>query len=263
MNWYKIAKNKFSTYSNELGNLKSILEHGYSPYDYSYFVKKFLDENPEEKRPTIEYDEYEPYIYGEDWIENVADEYALDRFEQYTDWVHTDDPASDEPYKYIELNEVMKPTWQIHFTDDPWLITHDGFTKGHPQVEGVHLTTHFKNRGAGPGFNFGYNADYRVPNKSYYGKHAVVFYAGGLDTHHIGDQECQTIFWGPYVDKRMIFPIYHDGGEWIVEAENGREVYRTDDVNNAVSYIKDNWKMLYDIRSKEQNRKIQNRRSNR
>jgi len=250
-NWYKLAKNKFSTYSPELGSLKFILEQGYSPYDYADRVVDFLEKNPDKLSPDVEFDETEPWEYGYEWIKNIATPEMLTDFKKFTDTIYENNPTSEMPYKYMDLINIMQPTWQVHFTDDPSSIAHQGFIQGHPEVEGVHLTTYYKNRGRGPGFNFGYLAKYRLPNSSSYGKHVVVFYGGGLDIHHYGDMESQTIFWGPFIDKRMIFPIYYDGGEWIVEAENGREVFKSDYINSAVDYVILNWKMLYDIRTKE------------
>jgi hypothetical protein len=258
MNWYKLAKRKFSTYSPELGSLKYILEQGWSPHDYADKVIDFLKKYSNEPRLDVDFDEceYDPWEYGDEWIENVATPESLEKFKNFTQYVYDDFPTMDMPYNYMDLNKFMKPMWQVHFTDYPFDIAEQGFVKGHPEVEGVHLTTYYKDRGRGPGFNFGYLADYRLPNQSQYGKHAVVFYGGGLDIHHYGDMENQTIFWGPFIDPRMIFPLYYDGYEWNVIAENGREIFQSEDIDSAVNYVISNWRMLDDIKTKEKrNRK--------
>lgn len=246
-----------ATYSPQIGDLKMVLENGFSPYDYANHVKDFLNRNPDINPLSEENASEDEWDYGYEWIEQ-ADQEDLDRFEKFTDYVHDGDATFDRPYKYMELNKVMKPNWQIHFTDDPWSIVREGFTQGHSDIDGVHLTTYFKNKA--PGFNFGYPSNYRFPlenGRPKYGRHAVLFYAGGLDTYHWGDEEEQTVFWGPYVEKEMIFPIIWDNMEdvWTVESHSGRVVFKSENIENAIAYIKSNWKMLYDIRSKETRRK--------
>ena len=247
----------YATYSPQIGDLKMVLEQGFSPYDYANHVQDFLNRNPDINPLSEENVSEDEWDYGYEWIEQ-ADQEDLDRFERFTDYIYEGDATFDRPYKYMELNKVMKPNWQIHFTDDPWSIVREGFTQGHPDIDGVHLTTYFKNKA--PGFNFGYPANYRFPlenGRPKYGRHAVLFYAGGLDTYHWGDEEEQTVFWGPYVEKEMIFPIIWDDMEdvWTVESHSGRVVFKSENIENAIAYIKSNWKMLYDIRSKETRRK--------
>ena len=240
-------------YSTELGSLKNYLQDGFNPYDYEYLIEDFasryglIDENKE-------FDSYE-------WIEN-ASKMQLAAFEEFVN-DNVGDQGYDSPaYQSVSYDGMSRPKWQIHFTDDPEYVSEEGFQIGHPEIEGVHLTTY--NKSDSPGYNFSFDVNERGTYNKNYGKHAVVFFSGGIETTHYGDEERQNIFWGPNVDPRMIFPIWNDGGDWTIVDSNGREVFTSENIQDCVNWIQTNWTQLYATREKAEQakrdrKKVQNR----
>ena len=151
---------------------------------------------------------------------------------------------------------VVKPTWLIHFTDDPDGIAMNGFKYGHEEFRGLHLTTYKGDRMKFPGYNFYFDTDnerdYRsTARQGKYGKHAVVFWGSGVEAWHSGDEERQVVFWGPSVRKDMIFPVKNDYGDWTVFGWNDRELYKSESIEDAVNWIINNYRMLQSIRDKQ------------
>jgi len=213
--------------------------HGFDPYDYEYQIGDFIGEevDPSEGEAS-------------DWIEQATPE----QIEAFKEWT-TRNP-SDEGY-YAPIYEALeyrgmetKPKWQIHFTENPVDIADSGFEYGHPEVEGVHLTTHKRDRNKKPGFNFSFDADGFRYNQSDYGEYAVLFPTTTMETYHYGDNQYQNIFWGPSVDPKMIFPIHFEGGEWTVKDWEEREVHSSEDLNEIINWIQTNWRQLASTREK-------------
>ena len=238
------ASTRLAGYSTELGTLRHILKQGYDPYDYEYNLSDFLGQN-------VDVGEGEGY----DWLEKASPE-QLDAFRQWNENhpMSEYDPAGAPAYETLDYRGISEPRWQVHFTDEPEDIASQGFSYGHPEIEGVQLTTHYKNRATRPGFNFSFDAD-SVPNGTQYGKHAVIFPSGALNTYHHGDEERQNIFWGSHVDPRMIFPVRYeedDGGQWcwIVRDWNDRDIFRSPQIRDCVGWVERNWRQLLSTREK-------------
>lgn len=238
-----------ASYVEEVGYLKRYLEGGVDPYDYIYKLPEFFDDNPDIAPEDFDTD------YAEEWIENAPKEH-LDRFIEYCreNPIMTDDPFSAPSYEHLDYRGFVKPTWLVHFTDEPWAIEREGFSYGHDEAYNLGLTTWKRNRKEGPGYNFSFETGTRdAAHKARtgdYGKHAVVFFGGGVKAYHSGDEEHQIIVWGPSVKKDMIFPIYKIDGEWQVHNDVDRIVY-SGEFEDAVGWIENNYRMLQDTRNKK------------
>jgi hypothetical protein len=161
---------------------------------------------------------------------------------------------------------TRRPEWNVHFTDNADAIGKNGFQYGHPDQYGVHLTTYKRDRQKEPGFNFAFPADARdaknAEREQKYGDEAVLFYGNGMDVDHFGDEERQRIFWGPNIDKRMIFPIQRDDeqGGWAVFDDTGRALVRGKDYNDVVRWVQTNYRMLQSIREKQLRQRLHRQR---
>jgi hypothetical protein len=256
--WWRTLKT--AGYSTELADLRDYVRGGTNPYDYAHFVEDFLEDHPEHQ-PEEEYDgEPDSYEYGYYWLDRASEAQQkafIDYLDNHSGRHHQDGYlAYDSPvYNTLDYRRTLKPDWLVHFTDDARGIEQDGFAYGHPDMEGVHLTTWKQNRQQAPGYNFAFPADSRdargAASEGKYGNEAVVFYSGGIQFDHSGDQESQVIVWGPHVNKEMIFPMKKYGGDgWIVEDYTGRELVAGQTYQEAVEFIKNNWQMLKSTRDK-------------
>jgi len=231
---------KVAGYSSELGMLRQILKEGYNPYDYDQNLNEFLEDE------GIDIAEGK----GANWIEGASQ----DELESFEDW-NQDHPLSESDPYYAPAYESMdyegtgSPKWQVHFTDDPYGIASSGFEYGHPEIDGIALTTWKKDRKKRGGFNFSFDAD-SVPNQTSYGKNAVIFPTGAINVFHHGDQEHQNIFWGPTTDPLMIFPVMNEGEDWVIYDWNDREVFRSGSLRDCVGWVERNWRQLLSTREK-------------
>lgn len=249
LTWY--GKYKLS-YDQEMAFLKNRMKKGFDPYDYTNNVADFLETEGIE----FEHDnELEDYEIGELWIPKATPE-QIKKFEIY---IESRDPKSIEETlepatRHMEFKEIQKPGWLIHFTYRALDIAKEGFKFGHPEFEGLGLTTWKMDRKKYAGFNFafeiGREAEIAAREKKY-GSHAVVFWASGVKTYHYGDQENQVIFWGPSVNTNMIFPITSDRNDWTVEAANGRVMIANKPFDEAVNWVVNNWRMLQNIKTQK------------
>ena len=253
MNWFKKYK---TAYDNETAYLNKVLENGFDPYDYEYEVASFLDEFDTDFTPTN--NDAEPYEIGEEWI-NQASKENIKKFEEWIDNRHPNsvDESFEPPSRHFTGNEIIKPQWLVHFTDDAGSIEQSGFQYGHDDYRGLGLTTYKSEKGRKerPGFNFalelGRYANFTAAEGNY-GKEAVIFWGSGVKTYHSGDQQDQVIFWGPSVNPNMIFPIYKNGEGWYVEMANGREVNLDDpSFENVSDWVTQNWRMMQQTQDKQ------------
>ncbi len=246
---------KLLAYGPEQGMLHRYLQEGFDPYDYSYELEDWLLEHVCEEcdagdDPDCEKCKGEMKAKvgeatgGDDslaWIDGASDA-DLARFREHVESrVQRGDMGPDRPaYEHMSFNRLVKPTWLVHFTDDPESIASDGFTHGWDSTEGLGLTTHFSDeaRKRGPGFNFAFvlgsrdaknaaRSDWRSSGPKY-GKHAVVFWAGGVEAYHYGDEEDQVIFWGLEVGQDRIFAMRNGDDGWWVDDATGRTVFGID-----------------------------------
>jgi len=255
VNWLQ----KIATYSNELAYLNRYLREAWDPYDYIYHVKRFLEYN--DRIPSNEDDD--EYEIGSEWLEKATPE-ELEEFKKFVEKVVRNEPRYDlinPPYEDMEYNKFIKPTWLIHFTDEPWEIERHGFIYGHEGTEGLHLTTYKseEQRHKGTGYNFAFQAETKYANRaamrSSYGRHAVVFWGAGVQVFHYGDEENQVIFDGSTIDKNMIFPIFREGygNGWEVSDGTGR-IMKKGEFEDVVSWVINNWERL--LRTKEKHLKL-------
>lgn len=249
MNWYKLA------YDSQTGYLKDFLRKGFDPYDYEYYVMEYLD------AIGVEYNGADEYEIGDWWLGKATP----DEIEGFRKWVENniigrrersdiDNPA----YETMEYKKYIKPTWLIHFTDNPWSIKKSGFTQGHDEFRGIHLTTWFDKKTKKPGYNFAFRANNNRDIKTClqarkYGKHAVIFWGSGVEVYHYGDEESQVVIWGPSARKDMIFPIVQDDntGGWVIESSDNRKLFENQDFLKVANWVEQNWRMLQQIENKD------------
>ena len=248
--WYGIYKE--ASYSNEIGFLNRYLKEGFDPYDYLYELKEYLEENGVEFPDDSEYYEVSP-----EWIEKAS----KDDLEKFKNWVQNRPPSdmADSPaYEAMSYNSFVKPTWLVHFTDDPYSIAKEGFQYGHEDTHGLALTTWYTNeaRKRHAGYNFAFRVGSRdariVSRGNKYGKHAVVFWGAGVEAYHSGDEEDQIIIWGPSVNTNLIFPVLKEEGSWVVnDWRNDKLLIKDDDFDKVSSWVVNNNRMLQQIRNKK------------
>ena len=258
--WYRTAKKlmkRQSGYSTELGYLKDTLTTGIDPYDYLNFYHQYLEETDPELAEQMDPHEASEAVYD-------LNQQGLDAFKSWLGNQNIQGGNYEDPiYHTINWQGYSRPDWNIHFTNEADSIAQNGFQYGHPDTDGLHLTTHKRdeNRKKEPGYNFSFPADARDAHKAErdgkYGNEGVVFFGGGADTYHHGDEEKQRLFWGKNVDPRMIFPIKRDGDSWYVEDATGRTLVEGKNYGNVVNWIKKNYRMLQSIKEKEVRRSLE------
>ena len=267
--WWRTLKT--AGYSTELGDLRDHVRNGTDGYDYPQFVGDFLDEYPHHahSNPDLNQDTGDDRENGFQWLDSAS----LEQRQQYIEFLNDhrarhrfdEDMAFMSPaYNTLDYRRTRKPNWLVHFTDNPTNIEEEGFKYGHPDIDGVHLTTWKHNREKAPGYNFAFPAssqDAEVAARSQkYGQEAVMFFSGGVEFDHAGDQESQVVVWGPNVNREMIFPIRQFSGDWFVEDYRGREIAVGKTYSEAVEFVKTNWQMLKatrdKIRRKEQLKRV-------
>lgn len=231
---------KAGHFSTPLSDLKHGLKSGFDHYQYADRLNDFREEQG--KDPV---DDPEEHIIG------MGDKEK----DQFQSWLEHGGASPDDLYGYyappsqtLDYKRVDKPGWSVHFTDDPNDIQRQGFIYGHPDYEGVHLTTHKRSRQERPGYNFAYRAGdpraRRTASTGGYGRHAVVFPSGGVSAYHAGDEEDQHIFHGPAVDPMHAHPIMNmGGGEWAVHDAAGRHRF-SGPFEDAVQHVIDNHEQL-------------------
>lgn len=276
-------------YGLEQGTLHRYLRQGFDPYDYDYEIGQWLDEHAcEECGAGDDPDcdkcggdlkaKVDEAAAGDDWSAwiDTASEGDLARFREHMEQGGRLDMGPHRPaYEHMSFNRLVRPTWLIHFTDDPEAIASEGFTHGWDSTTGLGLTTHFTDeaRHRGPGYNFAFTVGSRDARNALnsrhgpkYGKHAVVFWAGGVEAYHYGDEEDQVIFWGPEVSPSRIFAVMNGPDDWYVEDAAGRVVFGVDsdapyderspakEFEDAVAWVVANHRMLSRVEDRRQRR---------
>ena len=254
-------------YSNQMGDLRYKLKEGYDPWDYEDNLNDFTGQDMDVAEGE-----------GTNWLENATPE-QLQQFRDYHEQhpISENDPFYAPAYETLEYEgDSPSMNWQVHFTNEPWDIASQGFKYGHPDMEGVALTTWKRDRTKAPGFNFAFDSD-RAPNESSYGNDAVIFPSAAVETFHAGDQEHQNIFWGPSVDPRMIFPVTKEEMEitpqedqargltkegwgyttdmWVVRDWNQRPLFKSESIRDCVGWVDRNWRQLLSTRENIEQRK--------
>jgi len=230
------------------------------PYEYSFMFPDFIDEEDIDfKIPTHDYSDVdgdqkgEPYEHYEiiDWL-TQHNKPLFDHFANYLYGKVNDHelPVPDAEYpawSFFDKAKLVKNDWLIHFTNDPWNIAKNGFTKGVSEIEKLGLTTHLgefeKKYG---GYNFAFRADvyhrYAKGRQGYkYGNEAVMFIGSGMEVYHYGDEEPQVIFWGK--KAKNIIPITLEYGDdyTINNLKTGGVIYKSQDLDDVVSWVMRNY----------------------
>ena len=242
--WYKYA-----AYSTELGKLKNHLKGHINVYDFAPLVPEYI-------KDTIHSEDLNDIFNNNDCINWLGDHTAEhDSFKGFIEYYKKEPFGNYDnlpPYAEMNFEKILAPTWLVHFTDNANMIKNKGFIYGHPEMAGLAVTTWKDNRHEKSGFNFAFIADgedaIKESNFSNYGSQAVIFYAGGIITYHTADQEQQILFWGPNVNKDMIFPIMKNKDKWqIIDHKTGKEIVGNKSFSEIVDYVKTNWRMLQKI----------------
>lgn len=230
------------------------------PYEYAWFFDDFLDENDIEFEPPVH-----TYINGDgeehsydretheipEWLSQhnkpLFDQFADYLYERVLDHTLNVDDAEYPAWSFFSGAKLIKNEWLIHFTNNPWDIARNGFTRGVSEIEKLGLTTHLgefdKKYG---GYNFAFRADvfnrYATGRHGYkYGEEAVMFIGSGIEVYHHGDEEPQVIFWGK--KARNIVPITKEYGEdyTIHNFKSGGIIYKSQDLDEVVSWVTRNY----------------------
>jgi hypothetical protein len=259
MNWYQ--KFKTSGYSSELGYLKNYLKHGFDPYDFAYELKEYLETfDPDEVHLPEGWENEEGYDIIEDWMK-IATPKDIEKFEEYVGHNTADRDQYDQPaYTALDFTRLAKPQWLVHFTNDAQSIKNKGFVYGHEDFIGLHLTTYKteKARFRNPGYNFAFEMGDRnarsASRSGKYGKECVVFWGAAVEAWHSGDEESQMIFWGPAINKDMIFVLVTDPntGDWCVPSEV-KDCVMKGGFEDCCTWIENNYRMLQQIAQKRKN----------
>jgi len=249
MNWYIKANLRSFSYDRDMAFLRDYLQKEIDPWDFPWHAGDYLEEQGEELPDDFD---------AIEWVENASPE-QLEAFKEHlVDFfsIHPPEDGTTTPaYQHFDFTRIQEPGWLVHFTSDAFSVASKGFKFGHEEMEGLGLTTWKgeSSRQKYAGFNFAFDADSRqatmAARSNKYGKEAVVFWGSGVLAYHYGDEENQVIFWGQSVNISMIFPIFQADGEWIVQAENGREMKRGE-FNDVVNWVENNYRMLQQIEKK-------------
>lgn len=108
----------------------------------------------------------------------------------------------------LEDDLVPPSTWLVHFGDDAAAIAEQGFRKGTPSMDSLHLC--YGADSSVPGYNFAMFADdefgLRTLSEYTFGseaKEAVLFQSEAVKLGHY-DDFTQAVFWGPDVEGPFV-----------------------------------------------------------
>lgn len=148
----------------------------------------------------------------------------------------------------LRNNQVLpRNTWLIHFSNNVDDIVKEGFKFGAEDISNLALTTQFADsvRKKYPGYNFAFalqdSSDWNYAAESLnYGEDAVMFQSSGIRMDHYGDDEVQTVFYGPNV-KEFVYLGTGENTEWCVMTNTGKEIYGNDDFKKVVYWVVNNY----------------------
>ena len=235
--------------------LAHYLKNGTDVYDYRHRFGDFLEdegwEDDSELHPwyvRVVEDGEDASEACDEWLESVGESGKV----AFRHWLenHGGEAAYDSPaYETMSYVKYGRPGWLVHFTDDAWAIADKGFMYGHPDLEGLHLTTWKRERKGQAGYDFAFEASgrdiRRVGDK--YGSQMVLFWSSGVEAYHSGDEEHQVVFWGSSVRTDMIFPAVERDGMWMVEGRGGRLLYSDESVQKVIGWMESDWRMLQKV----------------
>jgi len=252
-------------YSNDEAYLRDHLRGGVDIFDYAHQFREFLADNQNDdtlvsvwlsdllaSRGVDDLDDLEDVSIDlfDEWSSQVG-EADQDEFKRWIEQNQGDGGYDSPAYEFLDFRGYRKAGWLVHFTDEPESVASDGFIYGHPEIEGVHLTTWKRNRKETGGYNFAFGVEDRNGIRHAVGKYSdsgcVVFWSSGVEAYHRGDEEYQVIFWGPSVNRSMIFPIVRNrdySNEWIVKNSDSRRIFGNEDINTVIDWVTENWRMM-------------------
>ena len=198
---------------NEIGMISDGV-HEWLMYHYSDLANQYEDHEEYEITEILERDHPEVYHrWGKHVLENI-------------DYMSQDRPGWPS-WQYMEYSNLVKNQWLIHFSDYASSIYRDKkFKHLVHNYDELGLTTYYKDDSYiksedGNGYGFCYTIDdferYAKDRHGYkYGKYAVMFRASGVRVWHYGDEEYQTIFYGPTAKDFVYIHNYDNTGDWVV-----------------------------------------------
>jgi len=210
--WLKTAV-RFPVEQNYLNNYLSSPD----PFPYTHQLEEYFESR------GIQPENFDPEE-AHAWFETATPE----QYDDFTKWLYDEnnlDQAMDyfgAPQSSLRIEKkITTPIWMIHLTNDADRIEDKGFEYGHPDYDGIHLTTwkSDKSRKSTPGYNFAFplrsrDADAALRQRKY-GSEAVIFKGTGIQVYHSGDEEQQIIFWGPSVDPASIYHVKKIDDGWL------------------------------------------------
>ena len=233
----------------------------------SYAADQWGDSFPAEWGDSTEWET----LYDDDPLEfvetNIA-KFPEDALEAFRDWIIPKliDEVDAPSFLYLSDPKIIRNQWLIHFTNNSSSIAKNGFTQGVDDFSTLGLTTYMsKYEKSHGGYNFAFVAednflrdvkthDYGGNVEWKYGDEAVLFRASGVQAYHNGDEEYQTIFWGPsakdivalsqgYYWKQIEGEDESEEEEgWIVEpCANKESPYGSDDLDDVVGWVMQNF----------------------
>lgn len=259
---FPFFKSLTEKYSDDNRHFLNYMKAGneFDPFQSWYYVCQWCEQNDyldevseivgEELTSAQDMEEHEPDVFYKlpPEIQKECGEWAVER--------HAVDDPSDAPTSHhMSLNKpqlLPRTTWLAHFTDKPWDVAREGFTKGVDRMDRLGLTTwlgdHDKDYG---GYNFAFVADSRhaawaASQGKYGGKGVLLFQNSGVHCYHYGDEEDQVVFWGADVSPKEIVLVTKEYDEWQVQGnhdlggERGNVVYKDESFEKVVKWVMQN-----------------------
>jgi len=222
--------------------IKDLIENNQELFSEDFY-NKFVDDPSE-------------FVFSGEWDE---DAYKTDK-ENLISLVEKNLGSVDDydlpAWNYFDDAKVIQNTWLIHFTDEARSIAYNGFNNLVSDMRLLGLTTRVAPNSidrSEEGYGFAYLAHefsrYAKNRRGLkYGDECVVFTASGIRAWHSGDEEPQTIFYGP--TARNIVPITSGldarYGVWDIRNKQTRHktdnvIYENEELEPVVDWIVSNY----------------------
>jgi len=213
----------------------------YLIYDFEYMLQDFIDD------VGLDIDDLDVNdLDVDDLDDDVKDDFSK--------WIYSkienneDIPNADIPsWVFFDDNpKILKPQWLLHFSDNAYSISKDGFKYGISEMSKLGLTTqqseYDKKWG---GYNFAYLVDdsnkYSNNRDGYkYGKEAILFISSGVLTYHYSDEEPQVIFWGEFA-RNIIYIEKINYGYGIASLKDGNIIFEADTIEEVAYWAINNF----------------------
>lgn len=167
---------------------------------------------------------------------------------QYIDYVMSSGGKDMPLFVIADYVKEVHNEWLVHMTNNYQGVWHEGFSIGVDVNDLAYTpgrgTTKFKH---GAGYNFAFNASRAdEAENSCYGDYCILFQASGIEIYHHGDEQYQTIFYGPSAKNLILIlrPDYGNyAGMWCIEDElrSGNYLCHFEDLQDAVYWAIKNY----------------------